>query len=140
MVKANVVFLIALSLGLSSGQVNRVPKRTRTSKYGKQSSSLQSEESYFGRTISKSNNLRRGNNIQRSLELSMPMSMPEFSELELSMSLPVDSVDETTVIGPGAPIGCMVDDDCSAGSYCKCWLNCRLCIAEFAPCGTCKPV
>ncbi|KAL3759131.1 hypothetical protein ACHAWU_008583 [Discostella pseudostelligera] len=150
MVKA-VLFVTFAILRLSSAQVDSAPKRARID--DSVTSSSMAEEQYFGRT----NFLRRGANIQRSLQLSMSMSIPELSEFELSMSMPVvveseldlsmsipaavESVDESTIVaGPHVPIGCMSDEDCSAGSSCKCWLNCKFCIAEFAPCGICEAI
>ncbi|KAL7445826.1 hypothetical protein ACHAXH_009635 [Discostella pseudostelligera] len=126
-------------LRLSSAQVDRARIGDSVT------SSSRAEEKYYGRT----NFLRRGANFQRSLQLSMSMSMPELSELDLSMSMPVvveselavESVDEsTTIVNPHAPIGCMSDDDCTLGSSCNCWLNCKFCIAEFAPCGICEAI
>jgi len=50
------------------------------------------------------------------------------------------SEDESTAIFPDQPVGCMSVDDgvCPEGTSCQCWLNCKFCVAFFAPCGTCE--
>lgn len=126
------VLFVALSiLKVSSAQLDRVPRRTRFSDSVLPSSLIGVvEENSFGHTKTKSN-LRNSNGMQRKLQFSMSMSMPELSEMDMSLSIP-------SALKTDAPIGCMSDDDCIAGSSCNCWLNCKLCIVEFAPCGTCE--
>ena len=104
------IIILALSIiAVSSAQIASTPQRIRGG-----NAVTQQEGNSFGRRNDDNSNLRS----------------TMLRELQLSMSMPAGG-DET-------PVGCMDDDECPEGSSCDCWLSCRFCLPEFAPCGTCK--
>jgi hypothetical protein len=138
---SSLICVLSIFAAMSSAQLTSVAGHVPDEKMGAQSASIRGSAS--GRRTK--TNLRSGGGANsRNLQFSMSMSLP-LEGVEVPVFAPEatynpnDGAEDTVpFLDAIAPTGCTSDEECPMGSSCKCWLSCRFCIAQFAPCGVCE--
>ena len=94
--------------------------------------SYDSYEITFGRTHSLRSTQYR--ELESDLSMSLQGSESSTAAVEETQDEELDGLTSSS----NTSGGCMVDDDCAGeGTSCDCYMNCKLCLSFFAPCGTC---